>query len=565
MADARRRFALACASGGAVALAVFLEFLSTNSHGFFGTTPYGLGGFYDAQARALFHGHWNASSDSFFVERFNIGGKFYTYFGPWPSLLRMPLLSVTSRLDGKLTPSSLLLACITLFGAVGCVLWQVRSLRGGNAPPSRREQVGIAAFMILLGCGSTVVFLASSAWVYDEAILWGCAWAVWSLYFAVGYLRAPSRTRLILAAVTSSLSILSRQSSGVVGVIVLGSLFVVQLLGTRSQPRLRRLGQRLGKLSGIDRPLTARRPWATGLAAVTPLAAFAYVNWARFGTLLGTPFQTQDLILRTGPARAAVLRQNGNSLVSIREVPTNLLAYFRPDGFTIRGLFPFIYLGRNPTLIGNVARDTKALTASVTATATLLLALTVVGLAIVFVSRFGARSNLDRMRVLRLPALAAAISFVPTLMFPAVAERYTADLTPLLVLMGGVGLYAMAAFLRSNAGRRRLVLTVAAMLMTFNVAANLALTVNFEQSFDSAAARGSYVRDQITWTKRLGLQPSADVIDWNARSTTKRPAVGPDGSFLAVNNCAQLMESDGQDWLADALENPRATCEALKH
>ena len=60
------------------------------------------GNFYDLQARALFHGHLSVPDGSLGIEGFVVDGRTYMYFGPFPALLRMPVLLVTSRFDGRL-------------------------------------------------------------------------------------------------------------------------------------------------------------------------------------------------------------------------------------------------------------------------------------------------------------------------------------------------------------------------------------------------------------------------------------------------------------------------------
>ena len=66
--------------------------------------------FYDLQARAMFHGHLWLANGSLGIEAFLHGGHTYTYFGLFPSIIRMPILAVTSSLDGRLTAPYMLLA-----------------------------------------------------------------------------------------------------------------------------------------------------------------------------------------------------------------------------------------------------------------------------------------------------------------------------------------------------------------------------------------------------------------------------------------------------------------------
>ncbi len=563
MTAGARRFTVAAVTGAFVAVAIFLVFSITAPGGFFFRTSYNLGGFYDAQARALFHGHWNAGPKAFFIERFNVDGKFYMYFGPWPSFLRMPLLLLTSRFDGRLTHLSLVLAIVTLFIGVGRLLWDIRALTDPRAEPSRRELVAVAGFVALIGVGSALVFLSASGWVYDEAILWGAAWAMWSLHFVISYLRTASLRSLVLASAATTFAILSRESVGAIGALVLGALFLVDLLRTRHREVARNVGRRLAALAGIDNRPGPGRPWSALLAAAVPIGAFVAVNEVRFGTLFSAPWQKQDLGALT-PNRQAVLAANGGGLVSWREVPTNLVRYFRPGAFTVSRLFPFIDFGTNTTVIGHAARDPEGLTASVTITATLLLLLAIAGAAVVVVPRLGRRAGLQHMRILRLPVVASAAVFVPSLIFPAAAERYTADLVPFFATAGGVGIYAVARLTRRG-GLRRMIVGVVVMLALFNVWTNLALTLNFQRRYQgvTASERGDYVSKQIKWSKWFGITPRADFVDWDPRENTPQPAPARIGTFLSIANCSELRLSNGSEWLELNFRDPQAVCRAL--
>ena len=107
----RRRFIWAAVIGTAVTLPLFLWLLWnlwSGSVNALRAVPYD--NFYDLQARGMFHGHLCLPPGKMGIEAFVHDGRDYTYFGIFPSLIRMPILLVTSRLDGQLTAPSILLA-----------------------------------------------------------------------------------------------------------------------------------------------------------------------------------------------------------------------------------------------------------------------------------------------------------------------------------------------------------------------------------------------------------------------------------------------------------------------
>ena len=93
--------------------------------------------YFDLQARAMFHGHLSLANGALGIEGFVHDGRTYTYFGLFPSLIRMPILLVTSSLDGRLTPSYMLLAWLLTGLFVSLLLWRVRYLVRGDCPMGR--------------------------------------------------------------------------------------------------------------------------------------------------------------------------------------------------------------------------------------------------------------------------------------------------------------------------------------------------------------------------------------------------------------------------------------------
>src|SRR5262245_48766851 len=98
----RRRFVLAVGVAGVLALVLFAVVLSAGSSDPLTTEPFGAD-FYDAQAKALMHGRWDVPRRVAGVDGFEVGGKFYIYFGIWPSVVRMPVLLFSDSLTGQLS------------------------------------------------------------------------------------------------------------------------------------------------------------------------------------------------------------------------------------------------------------------------------------------------------------------------------------------------------------------------------------------------------------------------------------------------------------------------------
>ncbi|TML63754.1 MAG: hypothetical protein E6G14_17890, partial [Actinobacteria bacterium] len=335
-----------------------------------------LGSVYDAQARSLLHGHWDVPAFFLSFERFNIGGKFYAYFGPWPAILRMPVVAFTDAFDGRLTHVSMLLAFVVFLAFTGRIAWQAYTVVRGRGPVGWRTLVAAGGFVFVAGCGSAALFVGARGWVYHEAMLWGVAWSVAAFSFIVAYLLEGRWALLGWAAVTSTLAMMSRASVGLGPVIALGLLVAVRVIQRGADWWTAHRGQTsrrttLARWCGLDADTAHGSIWQVVLATAIPLASYMYVNYAKFGTLVSVPIEKQDVLLAR-PERRAVLAATGNSLFGLRYVATSLVQYLRPDGIGFRRTFPWVTFAHFPHVFGGVQFDNIEPTASMTVTSVLL-------------------------------------------------------------------------------------------------------------------------------------------------------------------------------------------------
>jgi hypothetical protein len=217
----RRRFTIASGVGIAVAMPVLAWFINLGSRNFLQSGFFT--DFYDAQARALFHGHWYVPPGVVQIEGFVVKGHTYMYYGPFPALLRMPILLFTSSLDGRLTQLSMLLAMLVSLVCTARLAWKIRNL-ASSAPVSVTESVLVAFSIAVVGIGSVFVFLASVPIVYHEAEAWGAALAIAAFDALVGFLVRPSTRGIVMTGTFATLDLLTRGSVGLGPVAALGLL-----------------------------------------------------------------------------------------------------------------------------------------------------------------------------------------------------------------------------------------------------------------------------------------------------------------------------------------------------
>jgi hypothetical protein len=524
-----RRFGWACLAGGLLSMCVLVWLATRGAATLFDTPEFG--NFYDAQARSLFHGTWQISPDVLRFERFNIDGRFYTYFGPTPALLRMPILLFTDALDGRLSRLAMIAACALTVWAIARLSWLARRTVRGDGPVSRGEAVVAGGVVVVASLGTVLPYLAGWTAVYHEAIVWGVAFALVSYGALIAWLLDGRARSIVVAGAAAALSVLARGSVGFGPIAAIGLVAAVR--GWASL-RDRRAGR------ALDWRLLA------GLAAavLVPIALYGYVNQVKFGAAFGAPpFGKQDKLVSDFPPRRAAMAANGGSLIGLRYAPTILYHYFRPDGVVFDRLFPFVLM-RVPTRVfgGNVFEALRQTTSVPAASPLPFLAAALGG--VVAIARRSARS------VWLAPVLGTIVGSVGAVSLAFVDERYQGDFIPLLVVPGLLGAWVAVDWL---AGRSRalvaLLAVVAVVLGTWSVWVNFATAFVYQRAqtpFSTTDDRASLVKAQLELQDLLGGGLPSGV---SAGSTLPSDADGRAGDLFVLGDCAGVYRHDGFRWM----------------
>jgi hypothetical protein len=540
----RHRFLWSCTVGFAAAGAIFLWLLLGPDWDLFRKEP--LGGFYETQARAWLHGHWNVTATGGVrFEAFVIHGRNYLYFGPWPALLRLPFVAFSHALDGRLTGISMLVAYVVFAVFASRFAWLTRQTLRGATAVSRLEAVGAAVLAFLLAAGSSIFFLASRTVVYHEAILWGVALTTAGLFYATRFALDGDRRSLLWAGVMATLAVMSRVSVGLAVVAALVLIAAARVVSIVRSGRGRPEGQASLLARIVGWPGVGDRTRGVGLtrmvlAIVVPLALYAYVNLTKFGSAFGLPLDKQFL-LRFDPTRQAAL--HANPLTGFRFVTTTVVQYLRPDALAFDRLFPWVTFPGPARTFGGAHFATLDFTSSVTASMTALFVLWVIG---VVASFRPARPEAMLGTAFRVPILAGLAGCVSVLAFGFIANRYLGDFIPAVVVGAVVGFHVFARW-AAQPGTRRVVVRAAAgamaALVVWTFYVNLGLALQYQRAYGigvTDATRAGWLGFQLDLHSGL---PS-DV----ARAGAIPPVVGPNGQLLVVGACAGLAWSDGRQW-----------------
>jgi hypothetical protein len=486
--------------------------------------------FYDLQARAIFHGHLYLKNGAVGIEAFVHNGHQYTYFGLFPSLLRMPVLLVTSSLDGKLTPSSMILAWLAtgLFGSL--LLWRVRFLLRGSAVMGWAEATASGMLMATLMGGSVLVFLAATPYTFNDDLAWSVALTVGSLFALLGVLERPSWPRVVGSGALLVAANLDRLTTG--WACALAALLIA-------------LWFRLGR-GGEE-----HRQWFAPMlvAAFVALAAGSVVNWMKFGVPFGLPV-TDQVWTSVNAYRRRFLAANGNSEVGTAFAPSDALAYLRPDGLRLTNIFPFVTLPSSPasSLFG-VLFDRRYRTAGMPASMPLLFLLSCWGSVTAF-----RRRPVGRIALTRILLLTSASAGGALLLWGYIAERYLADFMPFLALGAAVGLVDIWRREDGRSRRHRVVaLGLIGLVGLFTTIANLGTAITPTDEWNVTQTL-HYVEAQKAISDVTGHP-----LDRHVWRGAELPALGPADQLFVVGHCDGLYISNGEDYRTIPLQQYQHT------
>ena len=526
--DRRSSFLRAALAGSALALVVDLLMLS-GGHADLWRQMGVLGSFYDAQGRALLHGHLNIPPAAASIEGFVIGGKTYVYFGPVPALLRLPVLLFTHGMDGRMTQLSMLLALIVLLVAGSWLHWRLRELLRPEARVGGGERA--AAFALSLGLGTGVpLFLVSWPVVYHEAELWGAALAIAALEAICRVVMRPTGGRIAWAGLLAVLAVNTRVAVGVGPIVALGLLAVAAAVG---RPR--------------QLPSGGRVAVGLALAAVIALGSAVALNEAKFHSAFSLPLSKQ-VDTQVDPNQRAYVVANHGELLGPQFVGTDLLAAVRPDALGGVRAFPFIGLPESPpTVIGDVRFNALLPSLSAFTSMPLFCLLLLAGLPAM--ARRGRGSA-----PVALLLVSTAVAFVPALAFGSTATRYLADLLPCLWVGACTGFQTLLGdvWLRERLGRGLvrvggLVAVFALALAGFVINGSVGLVQQqLLAPTTTAAQRASFIRTQDDIDRLLGRKPHGV----HHGPVLPSRAVGPAGDLFVLGRCDGLyVQGFGGTWL----------------
>ena len=517
-AAGRKRFQRRILLGVACVLPVYGYVLFNLFSGFSFTRALGPSGFYTFQASSMLNGHLWMRPSALGIEAFTHAGRSYTYFGVFPSILRMPFVAVFgTHGNANYTAGSIFLAWILTGLFSSMLIWRLRLMARGHAFLGRLEAATYGLLVASILGGSVIVFLAASPWVYNEDFAWSIALSIGVFWGLLGVIDSPTWGRIAGTGVLIMAASLNRLTAGwacVIAALAVGAWF------------------------RFSKRHSGNRRWVGPVVAigVLPLGVSCAINYAKFGLPFGLPMADQ-VWAHVNAHRRDFLAANGGKAFSFSFLPSTLNAYLNPLNLSISGVWPYVQLPTTlPKIIGSATFDQSYPTASMPATMPLLFGLGVWGL--VCTLRPRPTGRIAEVRFILIPAV---IGCGGVLLWGYIANRYMADFMPLIIVASSVGLIDVARRLEGCGHWAR-----RGAFAGFVVLALLGVVVN---AAVSATPSSSWSTRQLVRLMNSQRALSLGPLTKKVTVTEHLPTWAPAGNLYATPSCSGLYRSNGESFV----------------
>jgi hypothetical protein len=416
-----------------------------------------LGSAYDSQAEHFLRANVDVDVEAIGHEAMIVNDHVRMYFGPFPAFLRIPLNFIYPAGHGKWSRTSGFYAgLIALFAFAGLM---GTALRLSPLSLWTRNWMGNAC-IVGFAFGSPLLLLLGNLSIYNEAIIWGLAWSLAALYFALRS-RQVETSALTLSLLGFSLcaggALLSRVTFGI-------PFILIALLLALRIPRENRIINLLALLLPL------------GVA----FAFYVWLSYARFGSFVGVNYAYY-----INPVHSEFAHKFG--LFSPRRIPYSFADYFSLRFPSIERQPPFLVADRHfcnhPSLFSNP--DSEVYISLLWSSSWLVVA------AIIGITRLLRRKAVDLFE--KGVAAALLIQFLCILSHFLLAQRYATDLYPFLI-------FCLVIFL-SSAGTvslwsRHILTGLVALSVVINSLATVSWLVNADQNVPAET--------KAVWEKLLG-------------------------------------------------------------
>ena len=356
---------------------------------------------YDSLGKNMMSFEFDVEPNTINWEGFDINGKKYMYFGPFPAFVRIVLNAIAPQYYGQWARVSCLIAMTIIIFSLYKIFYYVLS-RNNFIIKNRylNQTLMLTTFGFVLG--TPIFYLMISARIYCEAIMWGVAWSIvsLSLYYYITDKKIFSCKLLFLYSVSIAFALLSKITFAL-PLYILCAILLIDILKNHD--------------SKIKKFLCLSIP--AGLGGVFQLI----YNYERFGNIF-TSFPTQMSYLD-------VVKKYG--MFSISRLYDGFYTYLLPNKDNFSSSFPYIsymrYEFKNSYLYGDWKEPYVAITISSVFFTFLIIYFAYKSLKHLYVNKFKGIINYKSIAIICL-----ILESIFICSFHFLTERYICEFVPLI-------------------------------------------------------------------------------------------------------------------------------------
>ncbi len=427
-------------------------------------TEENFGCYYDALGSSLIQGKLDVPEKYIGGEAFVNDGKFYGYFGLFPAVMRIGLNGIFPGMYCKWSRTIMLVFYfLTLF--ISYVLYFRFNGR-------RKISVfGDSIYLLLIGLGSSLLFLTSKSYTYHESLLIAVSCSLLSYYFFSRFIASGKERNFLLSVVLAFFAVHTRVNVGLGNMFSLGSYAFISTLYLFNLPVW--LGDKLEFF--LSRDLKISRVVINisivvilGLVTIVTLCGINYIKFGNYFSF--APLDKHVGFINDPPRLDKIMKYNGGSIFSLSNVLHNGRYYLGPGGLKFSSEFPYVFSQTYRSFIHRLnSIDKVENNVSLLYVNPFVYFAVVIGCVIVFINK--------KYGNLRLLVLGSIVTIFPTLCAVGVTQRYEHDFFPFIVMTSAIGFVYIYEKI-SDIFFLKLVLTF---IVVVTIYINFAITLNYQK------------------------------------------------------------------------------------
>lgn len=427
-----------------------------------------FGCYFDVLGKSLMSGKLDVPAESIGAEAFVSNGKYYGYFGIFPAVIRIVLNWIFPSMFCKWSRLIML-----VFYSLSLIISYMFYLKFKSK--AKNNIFGDCVYILLIGLGSTLLFLSSKSFIYHESIIVAGCLSLWSYYFFSSFVDGGKEKYFLLSAFLAFFAIQARVNVGLGNMFLLGLYAFISITTLSNLPVWPRniIEYLLPNDSKISRlRMNILVIVVLGLVTIVTLCGINYIKFGNYFSF--TPLDKHAQYIDQPYRMEKMKKYYNGSLLSLSNIVHNGRYYFGVGGFEFLPTFPYVFSQGYRSFIPQLnSVDLIEYNVSLMYNNPLIYLSMIIGCIFIFTKK-------KYIRV-RLSLLGSLVTIFLTLATIAVSQRYIHDFFPPIVITSSIGFIYIYEYVI----KRRFLKFVMLIVVIVALYVNFAITLNYQRKFSN--------------------------------------------------------------------------------